>query len=56
MKLTDKLAVFYHDRKVGELRMTPDNTRCAFQYEKEWLAGYGRYKPYHGTNLLKLSD
>lgn len=38
MKLTDKLAVFYHDRKVGELRMTPDNTRCAFQYEKEWLA------------------
>lgn len=38
MKLTDKLAVFYHDRKVGELRMTPDNTRCAFQYTKEWLA------------------
>ncbi|NCE71884.1 type II toxin-antitoxin system HipA family toxin [Odoribacter sp. Z80] len=41
MKLTDKLAVFYHDQKVGELRMTPDNTRCAFQYEKEWLtAGF----------------
>lgn len=38
MKLTDKLAVFYHDRKVGDLTMTPDNTRCAFQYTKEWLA------------------
>ncbi len=34
MKLTDKLAVFYHDRKVGELTMTPDHTRCAFQYTK----------------------
>lgn len=38
MRLTDKLAVFYHGRKVGDLMMAPDNIRCAFQYTKEWLA------------------
>lgn len=37
MKLANKLSVYYHDRKVGDLTMTPDNTRCAFQYDKEWL-------------------
>lgn len=37
MKLVDKLSVFYHDSKVGELTMTPDNRCCAFQYDKEWL-------------------
>lgn len=38
MKLVDKLAVTYHDRKVGTLTMTPDNKRCAFQYDKDWVA------------------
>lgn len=37
MKQVDKLVVFYRDRKVGELSMTPDNHYCAFQYDKEWL-------------------
>lgn len=38
MKWTDKLTVMYHDRKVGELGMTPDNRLCAFQYDRQWLA------------------
>ena len=38
MKLVNKLAVTYHNRKVGELAMTPDNRCCAFQYTKGWLA------------------
>lgn len=38
MKLVNKLAVIYHNQKVGELSMTPDNLRCAFQYDKNWLA------------------
>lgn len=37
MKKVNKLSVLYRDRKVGELAMTPDNCRCAFQYDKEWL-------------------
>lgn len=38
MKLVNKLSVFYRDRKVGEISMTPNNSCCAFQYDKEWLA------------------
>ena len=38
MKQIDKLSVFYRNRKVGELTMTPDNKLCAFQYDKEWLS------------------
>ena len=38
MKWTDKLNVLYHDRIVGKLCMTPDNSCCAFQYDKEWIA------------------
>lgn len=38
MKWVSKLSVLYRDRKVGDLTMTPDNRRCAFQYDKEWLA------------------
>ena len=34
MKWTDKLNVLYHDRMVGKLCMTPDNSCCAFQYDK----------------------
>lgn len=37
MKQVNKLSVMYRGRKVGELSMTPDNRRCAFQYDKEWL-------------------
>ena len=37
MKGVNKLSVLYHERKVGELTMTPDNRCCAFQYDKEWL-------------------
>ena len=38
MKQVNKLIVSFHNRKVGELSMTPDNRLCAFQYDKEWLA------------------
>lgn len=37
MKQVNKLSVLYRYQKVGELTMTPDNRRCAFQYDKEWL-------------------
>ena len=37
MKSINKLSVLYRNRKVGALTMTPDNRRCAFQYDKEWL-------------------
>lgn len=32
----NKVSVFYRNKKVGELAMTP-NQRCAFEYNKEWL-------------------
>lgn len=32
----NKVSVFYGERKVGELAMTP-NHRCAFEYDIEWL-------------------
>lgn len=38
MKSVNKLTVLYHDRKVGELGMTPDNRLCAFQYDRQWLS------------------
>lgn len=34
----DKLFVKYHGKTVGELTLTPDGTRCAFRYDKEWMA------------------
>lgn len=37
MKQINKISVFYRNRKVGELSMTPDNRLCAFEYDKEWL-------------------
>ena len=36
IKQINKVSVFYGDRKVGELAMTP-SCRCAFEYDKEWL-------------------
>ena len=38
MKVVDKLTVVYRNRTVGHLRMTPDNRRCVFQYDVEWIA------------------
>ncbi len=38
MKRTERLTVTYHNRTVGTLTMTPDGTRCAFAYDKEWLS------------------
>lgn len=38
MKRTERLTVTYHGRTVGTLTMTPDHTRCAFAYDKEWLS------------------
>ena len=37
MKQVNKLSVFFRDRKVGELSMTPDNQQCVFQYANDWL-------------------
>ncbi|MFA5325912.1 MAG: type II toxin-antitoxin system HipA family toxin [Bacteroidales bacterium] len=38
MKLVNKIVVTYHNLTVGILSMTPDNSLCAFQYDKDWLA------------------
>lgn len=38
MNSINKIVVKYHDKKVGELGMTPDESRCAFRYDNEWLA------------------
>ena len=38
MKRTERLTVTYHGLTVGTLTMTPDRTRCAFAYDKEWLS------------------
>lgn len=37
MKAINALNVTYHDRVVGRLTMTPDGSKCAFQYDKDWL-------------------
>ena len=33
----NRLAVMYRNRKVGVLALTPDGSRCVFEYDKEWL-------------------
>ena len=38
MMKIELLNVKYHDRRVGELSLTPDNKLCAFEYDKAWLA------------------
>lgn len=38
MKNIDKLTVKYHDDIVGEISLTPDNKRLAFEYSPQWLA------------------
>lgn len=38
MKHIDQISVIYHDTTVGTLSLTPDRSRCAFEYSKQWLA------------------
>ncbi len=38
MNSVSKLTVTYHDKVVGTLTMTPDNSCCAFEYDAAWLA------------------
>ena len=37
IRLINKLQVYYRDQLVGVLGRTPDNLRCTFEYDKEWL-------------------
>ena len=37
MNSISKIIVKYHDKKVGELSLTPDGSRCAFHYDNSWL-------------------
>jgi len=37
LKLPQSLTVLYRDTVIGKLSMTPDNRRCAFEYDKNWL-------------------
>lgn len=36
LRQINKVSVFYRDKKVGELALTP-NRRCAFEYDAAWL-------------------
>ena len=38
IKLPESLNIFYHNKFVGTLSMTPGNHKCAFEYSQEWLA------------------
>ena len=38
MSLVNSLAVTYHGHRVGTLTMAADGQRCAFQYNKAWIA------------------
>lgn len=38
IRLINKLRVNYRNQIVGVLGRTPDNLRCTFEYDKEWLA------------------
>ena len=38
MKIVDKLTVLFRDSVVGQLRMSPDNRSCVFQYDSKWLS------------------
>lgn len=39
LKLPKSLTVQFHGAVVGVLSMTPDNSRCVFEYDRNWLAG-----------------
>lgn len=38
MKRITSIIVKYHNQKVGTLSITPDNTQCVFQYDRNWVA------------------
>ncbi|MDD7456647.1 MAG: type II toxin-antitoxin system HipA family toxin [Bacteroidales bacterium] len=38
LKLPKSLTVQYHGMNVGILSMSPDNSRCMFEYDKGWIA------------------
>lgn len=38
IRLINRLQVYYRNQEVGVLGRTPDNSRCTFEYNKEWLA------------------
>lgn len=38
LKFPRSLKVQYHGTDVGRLSMTPDNSRCVFEYDRRWLA------------------
>lgn len=38
LKLLKLLTVQYHGINVGVLSMSPDNSRCMFEYDKKWIA------------------
>lgn len=38
IKFPKSLKVQYHGTEVGKLSMTPDNSKCVFEYGKQWLA------------------
>jgi len=37
LKLPKSLKVQFHGNDVGTLSMTPDNSRCVFEYDRRWL-------------------
>lgn len=37
MQPIDKLAVYYHEREVGTLTLSPDRRICVFEYNAQWL-------------------
>lgn len=38
MKMPESLSVLYHGSPVGTLSMTPNNRRCVFEYNQDWLS------------------
>lgn len=37
LKLPKSLKVQFHGENVGTLSMTPDNSRCVFEYDRKWI-------------------
>lgn len=46
IRLINRLQVYYRNHLVGVLGRTPDNSRCSFEYDREWLS--------HGFSLSPL--
>lgn len=38
MKIPESLSVLYHGSPVGTLSTTPNNRRCVFEYNHDWLS------------------